>query len=288
VTAVAFDRVTLSLGGRDVLSDVTLAVNEGEFVGVLGPNGAGKTTLMRAVLGLLPPSAGAIAVFGAPAVRGNPAIGYLPQVRTIAPDLRFTGFEFVASSLHGQRFGLPWLGAADRREIERCLAVVGAEAIAAKPISEMSGGERQRLLFAQALIGSPRLLLLDEPLISLDPRRQTEVIELAARLSRQMGITVLFSAHELNQLLGAIDRVLYLGSGQAALGTVDEVITEPVLSRLYGAPIEVVRTGRHIFVLSESGAVEGDAHQHEHDDGHDHGHDHHDHGHPHGHSHEHS
>jgi zinc/manganese transport system ATP-binding protein len=279
VTAVAFDNLTLSLGGRDILKDVTLAVNEGEFIGVLGPNGAGKTTMMRAILGLLSPARGTITVLGEPATRGSATIGYLPQVRTLSPDLRLTGFEFVASSVHGQRFGLPWLGAVDRREIARCLDIVGASAIARKPISEMSGGERQRLLFAQALIGSPRLLLLDEPLISLDPRRQTEVIELATRLCRQMKITVLFSAHDLNQLVGAIDRVLYLGNGHAALGTVDDVITEPVLSRLYGAPIEVVRTGRHIFVLSESGPVEGDAHAHDH--GHDHGHEH---GHAHGHS----
>jgi zinc/manganese transport system ATP-binding protein len=89
-----------------------------------------------------------------------------------------------------------------------------------------------------------------------------------------MKITVLFSAHELNQLLGAIDRVLYLGNGQAALGTVDEVITAPVLSRLYDAPIEVVRTGGRIFVLSAGGEVERHAHLHEHDHGHHH------HGHP--------
>ncbi len=281
MTAVALDRVTLSLGGRDVLKDVTLAIKPGEFIGVLGPNGAGKTTLMRAILGLLPPKAGEIRVFDQPARLGNPAVGYLPQVRTIAPGLRITGFEFIASSVDGSRFGLPWLDAPKRREIARCLALVGAEAIARKPIAEMSGGERQRLLFAQALIGRPRLLLLDEPLISLDPRRQNEVIELATRLAREMQITVLFSAHELNQLLGALDRVLYLGSGQAALGTVDDVITEPVLSRLYGAPIEVVRTGKHIFVLSESGAVEGEAHRHAHDHRHDH---HPDHGHGHGHS----
>jgi zinc/manganese transport system ATP-binding protein len=274
VIAVSFDRVTLALGGRDVLKDVTLAVAGGEFIGVLGPNGSGKTTLMRAILGLLPPTAGTITVLGQPAGRGAVPVGYLPQVRTLLPDLRLTGFEFIASSVHGNRFGLPWLAAPDRREIERCLAVVGAEVVARKPISEMSGGERQRLMFAQALVGRPRLLLLDEPLISLDPRRQHEVIALAARLCREMKITVLFSAHELNQLLGAVDRILYLGSGQAALGTVDEVITEPVLSRLYGAPIEVVRTGRHIFVLSESASVEGDAHQHEHDHHHGHAHGH--------------
>lgn len=270
MTAVSLEGVTLALGGRDILKNVSLAVNEGEFIGVLGPNGAGKTTLMRAILGLLPPAAGEIVVFGTPARRGDPAIGYLPQVRTVVPDLRLTGFELVASSVNGARFGFPSLSNADRDEIARCLAIVGAEAVAARPISEISGGERQRLLFAQALIGRPRLLLLDEPLISLDPRRQHEVIDLAAHLSRELKITVLFSAHELNQLLGAIHRVLYLGSGQAALGTVDDVITEPVLSRLYGAPIEVVRTAKHIFVLSESGPVETAAHQHDH--GHTHGH----------------
>jgi len=264
VSAIRFDHVTLALGGRTILVDISLDIGEGEFVGVLGPNGAGKTTLMRAVLGLIGSASGTINVFGAPAGRGNPALGYLPQVRTILPDLRLSGYEFVASSINGHRFGLPWPNAADRRQLDDCLAIVGAGDIAQRPISELSGGERQRLLFAQALLGKPRVLLLDEPLISLDPRHQHVVIELAARLRREMKITILFSAHELNQLLGAIDRVLYLGSGQAALGTVDEVINEAVLSRLYGTSIEVVRTGKHIFVLSDSGPVEQDAHPHEH------------------------
>ncbi|MEJ0097086.1 MAG: ABC transporter ATP-binding protein [Bauldia sp.] len=273
MSAIAFDHVTLALGGRTILADISLDIGEGEFVGVLGPNGAGKTTLMRAILGLIEPAAGTISVFGAPAGRGNPHLGYLPQVRTTLPDLRLSGYEFVASSINGQRFGLPWRSAADRRQIDEAFATVGGEALARRPISELSGGERQRLLFAQALLGRPRVLLLDEPLISLDPRHQQVVIELAAKLCREMKITVLFSAHELNQLLGAIDRVLYLGSGQAALGAIDAVITEPVLSRLYGTAIEVVRTGRHIFVLSDSGPVEEGAHLHEHGHDHDYGHD---------------
>ena len=268
MSAIGFDHVTLALGGRTILADISLDIGEAEFIGVLGPNGAGKTTLMRAILGLIEPAAGRISVFDAPAGRGNPALGYLPQVRTILPDLRLSGYEFVASSINGNRFGLPWPSAADRHQLDECLAIVGAEHIARRPISELSGGERQRLLFAQALLGRPRVLLLDEPLISLDPRHQHVVIDLAARLCREMKITILFSAHELNQLLGAIDRALYLGSGQAALGTVDQVITEPVLSRLYGTSIEVVRTDKHIFVLSDSGPVEEGAHLHEHN--HDH------------------
>ncbi len=270
MSAVAFTDVTLTLGGRPILDRISLTVREGEFIGVLGPNGAGKTTLMRAVLGLLKPTTGEITVLGRLAGRGNPALGYLPQVRTTLPDLRLTGREFVASAINGTRLGLPIRSPADRIVLDEALAAVGAEALARRPISELSGGERQRLLFAQALLGKPKILLLDEPLISLDPRHQQAVVELAARLCRDIGITVLFSAHELSQLLGAIDRVLYLGSGQAALGTVDEVINAPVLSRLYGSRIEVVRAGSHIFVLSDSGPVEGDAHLH--DDHHGHGH----------------
>ena len=132
----------------------------------------------------------------------------------------------------------------------------------------MSGGERQRLMLAQALLGEPRLLLLDEPLISLDYRYQETVIELVRRFARDRNITVLFSAHELNQLIGALDRVLYLGNGHAALGTVAEVVTAPVLSRLYGADIDVVRADGHIFVLSRGRDVERADHLH--DDGHHH------------------
>jgi zinc/manganese transport system ATP-binding protein len=264
VTAIALERVTLQIAGRTILADISLAIGEGEFVGVLGPNGAGKTTLMRAVLGLLAPTSGRISVFGEPARRGNPAIGYLPQVRTIQPELRLSGRDFIASSIRGERLGIPFVGRDVGKQLDEALAAAGASELANRPFSAMSGGERQRLLFAQALIGHPRVLLLDEPLISLDPRNQRMVVDLARRLCREMKMTVLFSAHELNQLLGAIDRVLYLGNGQAALGSIEAVITPTVLSRLYGAQIEVVRAGGHIFVLSGAGEVEAGAHLHEH------------------------
>jgi zinc/manganese transport system ATP-binding protein len=274
MNVVELDRATIGIAGHSVLSDVSLAIRAGEFIGVLGPNGAGKTTLMRAILGLLPPSAGTIRVFGHAPQRGDRTIGYLPQVRTVLPDLRVRGLDFIASSLHGERWGVPSLAAADRSMIEQTLDSVGARDLAMRPLSAMSGGERQRLLLAQALIGSPKLLLLDEPLISLDHRHQEVVIDVVRKVCRERGITVLFSAHELNQLLGTLDRVLYLGNGQAVLGTVDEVIIAPVLSRLYGTDIQVVRAEGHIFVMSRGRDVEVSDHQHDHD--HDHGgHEHH-------------
>ena len=284
MSAVAFRDVTLALGGRIILEGVDLAIAAREFIGVLGPNGAGKTTLMRAILGLIAPRAGSIRVFGRVPQRGDADIGYLPQVRTVLPDLRVRGFDFIASSVHGERWGMPSLVQADRAGINDTLAAVGARDLAERPLAEMSGGERQRLLLAQALLGEPRLLLLDEPLISLDHRYQEAVVDLVRGFARERGITVLFSAHELNQLVGALDRVLYLGSGHAALGTVPEVVTAPVLSKLYGAPINVVHADGAIFVLSRGRDVERSDHLHDHGD--DHGHSH-DQGHEHGHHHDH-
>ena len=274
MNVVELDRATIGIAGHSVLSDVSLAIRAGEFIGVLGPNGAGKTTLMRAILGLLPPSAGTLRVFGHAPQRGDRTIGYLPQVRTVLPDLRVRGLDFIASSLHGERWGVPSLSRHDRSMIEETLDSVGARDLAMRPLSAMSGGERQRLLLAQALIGSPKLLLLDEPLISLDHRHQEVAIDVVRKVCRERGITVLFSAHELNQLLGTLDRVLYLGNRQAVLGTVEEVITAPVLSRLYGTEIQVVRAEGHIFVMSRGRDVEVSDHQHDHDHGHD-GHEHH-------------
>jgi zinc/manganese transport system ATP-binding protein len=269
LTAIEFDDVTLELAGRTILANVSFAIESGEFVGLLGPNGAGKTTLMRAMLGLLAPRAGTIKALGRPAQRGNRAIGYMPQTRGAA-DLRWSGWDFVASAVGGHRWGLPRLSAAERDEVARMLDLVGATNLARRPLHELSGGERQRLLLSQALLGQPSILLLDEPLISLDPTHQRSVVELAARLQRELKVTILFSAHELNPLLNSIDRVLYVGNRRAVLGRVDDVITGPVLSRLYGSEIEVLRVGRRIFVIAGDGEVESEAHRHDHDHSHDH------------------
>jgi len=262
VSAVEFADVTLALGGRTVLAGVSFTIEDSEFVGLLGPNGAGKTTLLRAILGLLVPARGAIRVLQQPAGRGNALVGYMPQTRSAMGALRLSGWAYVAGAVGGHRWGPPVMSAAGRREVAWALDLVGAAELAARPLAETSGGERQRLLLAQALLGRPRLLLLDEPLMNLDPHHQRSVVELVRRLQQELKLAVLFSAHELNPLMGALDRVLYLGGGQAAVGTVDEVITGPVLSRLYGSTIDVVRLGERIFVMSGEHDLERDHHGH--------------------------
>ena len=255
--------MTITRGARTVLADVSTTIRAGEFIAILGPNGAGKTTLLQAILGLLPPAAGEIRIFGTKPRRGNRAAGYLPQQRTAVADLPLRGWDFVASALNGERWGLPLTTRDSRREVDQALETVAAQNLANRPLRELSGGELQRLLLAQALLGKPKLLLLDEPLISLDPHFQQEVVALVRQIQQGRSITVLFTAHDLNPLLGAVDRVLYLGHGRAALGTVDEVITDAVLSGLYQTPIEVLRVNGRIVVVAGHGPVEAEAHRHD-------------------------
>jgi zinc/manganese transport system ATP-binding protein len=264
LSALTFDNVTIRLGGRDILSAASFEIEEGEFVGMLGANGAGKTTLMRGALGLVPIASGGVAVLGRPATRGNSQIGYMPQNRGAIAGLRLTGWDVVASAAIGARFGFVTLDKATRREIDWALDQVGARRLARRSIGELSGGERQLVLLSQALIGKPRLIMMDEPLISLDPAHQKSVVEIARRICDDLKVAILFSAHELNPLVNAIDRVLYLGGGEAVIGAVDQVVTGPVLSRLYGTPIEVVRVKNRYYVMAGDVDVEHDAHRHDH------------------------
>ncbi|SEE24884.1 zinc/manganese transport system ATP-binding protein [Rhizobiales bacterium GAS191] len=261
--ALAFTDVTLELGGRSILSRVSFSIEDGEFIGLLGANGAGKTTLMRAALGLIPPAGGEIRVLSGSPARADALIGYMPQTRSASLGSRLSGWDFVACAADGQRFGLPILDKTLRFDVDRAIALVGAAELSRRPLAELSGGERQRLLLAQALLGKPRLLLLDEPLISLDLNHQQGIVKLVSELNRELKLTVLFSAHEINPLMGVIDRVLYLGNRQAALGTVEDVITSPVLSRLYGTEIDVVRLKGRVFVMAGAYEIERDEHRHD-------------------------
>jgi zinc/manganese transport system ATP-binding protein len=192
-------------------------------------------------------------------------MGYLPQTHRASSPVaeRLSGRDFIACAVQGRRFGWFWMDKATRCMIDRALCEVDASDLAHRPLAEMSGGERQRLLFACCLLDEPRILLLDEPLISLDPHHQHSIVQLAKSLQQRLGITVLFCAHELNPLLEALDRVLYLGRGQAALGRVDEVICTSVLSRLYGADIEVLHANGRVFVMSGNAEIEKEGHRHD-------------------------
>jgi zinc/manganese transport system ATP-binding protein len=251
--AVRFDRAQVRLGGRAVWSDVSLCIRPGQFAAVLGPNGAGKSTLLKAILGLLPLEAGSATVLGRPPGEANPLIGYLPQRHSFDAAARIRGVDLVRLGLDGARWGIPLptrASAEARRRVSEAIGLVGASAYAERPIGRLSGGEQQRLLIAQALVRRPQLLLLDEPLDSLDLPNQGAVSALLARISRDEQVTVMLVAHDVNPILGYLDRVVYLGLGGAASGAPRDVITSETLSRLYETPIEVLSTsdGRLVVV----------------------------------------
>lgn len=247
--------MSVNLGRRTILESVSGTVQPGEFVVVLGPNGAGKTTLLRAITGLIPIAQGSIQVAGHPARRGDPCIGYVPQRRPLDPDLPLRGVELVALGLDGHRWGLPLPDRAERERIERVIASVGAQSYADGPAGRLSGGEQQRLFLAQALVGEPQLLLLDEPTASLDLHHQRELLDLIARVSRERRTAVMLVAHDVNPLLSILDRVWYLAGGRCAAGRPEEVIRGDVLSRLYGSPVDVFSAGGRLFVSAgDSGA----------------------------------
>jgi zinc/manganese transport system ATP-binding protein len=255
------------VGGAVLWSGVDLAVSPGEFVAVLGPNGVGKSTLLKVLLGLLPAAAGQVRVLGQPPGRASDRIGYLPQRRSFDPSARIRGTDIVRLGLDGDRWGVPLpfgaRGRAAARRVREVIELVGAAGYAARPVGECSGGEQQRLLLAQALIRRPGLLLLDEPLDSLDLPSQASAAALISRICREQGVTVVMVAHDINPILAHLDRVVYMAAGGAACGTPAEVITSQTLTRLYRTPVEVLTAadGRLVVVgQPEPPAVHTDRH----------------------------
>jgi zinc/manganese transport system ATP-binding protein len=251
--AVGFENAAVSLGGRTIWHDVSLTAHEGDFVAVLGPNGAGKSTLLEAVLGLRPLAAGRATVLGARPGAANDAVGYLPQRRSFDETARIRGIDLVRLGLDGARWGIPFPGRSSRTaaaRVHEVIELVGATGQARRPIGELSGGEQQRLLIAQALVRRPRLLLLDEPLDGLDLPNQVAVAALVRRISHEENVAVLLVAHDINPIVGYLDRVVYVAGGTAVEGRPEDVISTETLSSLYGVPIEVLRSsdGRLVVV----------------------------------------
>jgi zinc/manganese transport system ATP-binding protein len=243
---LSVEQVGVVLSGRRVLRDVNFTLAPGEFTGLIGSNGAGKTTLLRVILGLLRPTEGRVRTGR---IGQKRSIGYVPQKVLLDPDLPMRARDLVELGVDGHRFGLPLHPKLRRERAEEALEAVGAQSFADARVGRLSGGEQQKVLIAHAMVSRPRVLLLDEPLANLDLASAHEIVALLDRVTTEHGVAVLVSAHEMNELLPVMDRVVYLADGRAATGTTDEVVRSEVLSSLYGHHVDVVRIHGRVLVV---------------------------------------
>ncbi|WP_327632936.1 ATP-binding cassette domain-containing protein [Kribbella sp. NBC_00482] len=242
------EQAALGFGARALWDGLDLEVHSGELIAVLGANGSGKSSLLKVVLGQVRLWSGSATFLGTPVRRGDRRIGYVPQQRLAEDGVPLRGRDLVALGVDGHRWGLPLPSRGRRQRVNQLLSSVGAEAYASTPLSSLSGGEQQRLRIAQALAADPRLLLCDEPLLSLDLPNQRLVSDLVDDARRRLDLGVLFVTHDLNPILDKVDRVLYIANHRFRIGTPDEVMTTDVLSDLFDAPVEVIRHNGRILV----------------------------------------
>jgi len=240
---VTFERVTCRYGRDPVLVNVDLEIGAGEFVGIVGPSGSGKSTLLKAIAGSVEPIAGRI--------ERDPdlSIGYVPQVETVNWYFPVTVREAILMARIGGR-RLPWPSAQEAVEAQEVLERLGLGGLANRHIRELSGGQQQRVFIARAMLGRPRMLLLDEPTSGVDVRTRHDVMHVIHDLHHE-GLAIVLTTHDLNGIASHLPRLVCLNREVIATGSPRQVITSDVLEKTYGAPLEVLSHGGMPVVLEQ-------------------------------------
>lgn len=252
--------VTVSYNGQPALDDLTFQVPHGAQVAVVGPNGAGKSTLFKALVGLIPLSAGKIIIHGQPLNTHQDCVAYVPQREEV--DWRFpvTVFDVVMMGRYGRQgwFGRP--KASDKDLVMRCLKQMGLSQMAGKPIGELSGGQQQRAFLARALAQEPHILLMDEPFTGVDFTTQEATLALLDQL-RPAQVTVMVSTHDLNLAIQRFDRVLLLNKRLIAYGTAQEVFQLETIRKAFGNKVLDLQG---LVVVDDCCPPDDNEHSHEH------------------------
>jgi len=257
-TVIKAENLSLIYSDKVIWKDANFEVKSGEFIGLLGPNGAGKSSLFNLILGLSKPSSGNLKIFNTKPKRGDLRIGYVPQRRSINDDSRIEALEYVRLGISGYKFGFSLFKQSknERRMAYQALVDVDAQNLAHRALSELSGGELQRIFLAQALVSKPNLLLLDEPLANLDMRREMQLIQLVSDIVSKQNIATILIAHDINPLLPVVDKIIYIVNKKIAIGKPIDIITSAKLSEMYKAPIEVIRGSKgQLAVLGVEEAI---------------------------------
>lgn len=262
---VEFRDASVARGNRTIWSHGTFSIPRGTVTAIVGTNGAGKTTLLTIELGLLPLAHGSVHVLGRPAGTANERIGYVPQSYASDIDSNITAEQSVALGLTGARFGFHRLTAADTTKINDALQMAGIRDKAGLRLSEMSGGMRQRVAIAQALVADPELLLLDEPLANLDLAGQRGLVDVLSHLNTTLGMSIQVVAHDINMLLPILTGAVYLLDGHPHYSPISNVMDSKLLTHLYGTKVEVIKTPQgDMFVRPDSSVEPESRHQHTH------------------------
>lgn len=263
--ALKFTNASIRRSERTIWSNGNFSIRSGSITAIVGTNGAGKTTMMKAELGLLPLASGTLEVLGGKPGSMNHAIGYVPQNYANDIDANLTAGQSVLLGLTGTRFGIHPVTRRQRDQAREAMKFVGIDDKADYRLSELSGGLRQRVAIAQALVSGPKLLMLDEPLANLDLASQRETVHVLARLNRELGMTIQVVAHDLNMLLPILDGAVYLLDGHPHYARMNEVLDADLLTHLYGTTVQVVTTPQgDMFVTpsaDEPEKVEPDTHR---------------------------
>ena len=224
---------------QEVLSDVTLDIMQGDFVGLLGPTGSGKTTLLRTVLGAVDVYQGQVLVEGIGIDQRRPKVGYVPQLETIDWNFPVTVQEVVMMGRTMENRFFPWYRRQDRELAAEMMDRLGISGLARRHIRELSGGQQQRVFLARALVSNPRILLLDEPTSGVDIKTRDDVMHVLHELNHQ-GITIIMTTHEINAVAVHLPWVVCLNGRILAEGPPSQVITTEILKLTYGAEMPVI------------------------------------------------
>jgi ABC-type Mn2+/Zn2+ transport system ATPase subunit len=262
---VRFSGVSCGYDSRAVLRDIDLTIAEGAFVGIVGPSGAGKTTLLRAIVGAVPRVDGTLTFDGRPVGRGGTAgVGWVPQLETVDWNFPATVGEVVLMGRWSDRPWQAWASREDRAAVDRLLDRLGIGGLGRRHIRELSGGQQQRVFLARAMIGEPRLLLLDEPTSGVDLKTRDDILHLLADLNGD-GMTIVITTHELNTVAAHLPWVVCVNGAIVAEGDPDDIFTSEILGRTYGAELRVVRQDGIILVADAAPHRLRDALRHNHE-----------------------
>ncbi|HVP58359.1 MAG TPA: metal ABC transporter ATP-binding protein [bacterium] len=227
--------------GTLALKDVSLEIAQGKFVGLMGPNGGGKTTLLKVIAGLIKPDKGTVSMIGPT----RKTVGYVPQEQAVDPQFPVTPQDVVEMGLYGSLGLLPRIRARERALVAKALDHVGMADLGGRRFGELSGGQKQRVFIARAIVGEPKLLLLDEPTTGVDARARDSFYRLLSKLRGDLGLTVILASHDLEVVPTQVDEIVCINQMVYVHAPPEEIAESDALSRAYGCELEFMAHGNY-------------------------------------------